>query len=132
MRHAYVLAIVGLGCGDRAPAAAVCPPAVITVATADASVAPGDAGVEAAVIASAPCTPDETLQPAARTHDQLTLTRAAFKDLPGWADDHLSQAVPVLRSCERSPLLTTSPSVTMAWRPGPPGARHAPRRSSSR
>ena len=35
-------------------------------------------------------------------HDQLTLTRARFTDLPSWRDDHHAQAVPsFLRSCEK-------------------------------
>jgi membrane-bound lytic murein transglycosylase A len=36
------------------------------------------------------------------THDQLTLTKASFADLPGWRDDHPAEAVPAfLASCTR-------------------------------
>jgi membrane-bound lytic murein transglycosylase A len=67
----------------------------------------GDAGATAASatacpVAIAPCTceePDEVTPP---IHDTLTLTRATFKDLPGWIDDKLAEAVPsFLRSCEK-------------------------------
>jgi membrane-bound lytic murein transglycosylase A len=35
-------------------------------------------------------------------HDELTLTKKAFKDLPGWTDDKHAEAVPsFLRSCEK-------------------------------
>ena len=35
-------------------------------------------------------------------HDQLTLTKATFADLPGWTDDHPAEAVPsFLSSCAR-------------------------------
>ena len=45
------------------------------------------------------CTCEEEAVPPP-SHDQLTLTRAAWKDLPGWTDDKLAQAVPsFLASC---------------------------------
>jgi membrane-bound lytic murein transglycosylase A len=35
-------------------------------------------------------------------HDQLTLKKVTFKDLPGWVDDHQSEAVPsFLNSCAK-------------------------------
>ena len=35
-------------------------------------------------------------------HDQLTLTKAKFADLPGWADDHPAEAVPSLPQLVRA------------------------------
>jgi membrane-bound lytic murein transglycosylase A len=48
-----------------------------------------------------PCTPDEPAdQPPA--HDQLTLTKAKYADLPGWSDDKLAEALPsFLISCAK-------------------------------
>ena len=48
-----------------------------------------------------PCAPiEESSQPP--IHDELKLTRAAFADLPGWPDDHFSEAVPsFLISCKK-------------------------------
>ena len=44
-------------------------------------------------------TPGEPPPPA---HDQLTLTRASFADLPGWKDEHPAEAIPsFLQSCAR-------------------------------
>jgi len=65
-----------------------------------------DAGpADAAALATAcPCTPDEasTVEGASAPHDTLTLTKVAFTELPGWADDHLAEAVPAFqRSCEK-------------------------------
>ena len=49
---------------------------------------------------SAGCATDDAVPPP--SHDQLALTKAKFADLPGWADDHLAEAVPsFLRSCEK-------------------------------
>jgi membrane-bound lytic murein transglycosylase A len=46
--------------------------------------------------APAPCEPDVS-----GSHDALTLTKVAFADLPGWADDRHAEAVgSFLRSCE--------------------------------
>ncbi|MBA3461601.1 MAG: MltA domain-containing protein [Deltaproteobacteria bacterium] len=46
------------------------------------------------------CVPDPDAAPTAPTRDQLTLTKVKYSDLPGWADDKLSEAVPsFLRSC---------------------------------
>lgn len=41
-------------------------------------------------------------KPAEPVHDQLTLTKVKFSDLPSWADDKHADAVPAfLRSCEK-------------------------------
>lgn len=45
-------------------------------------------------------------------HDQLTLTKAGFADLPGWADEHPAEAVPsFLASCARIAELADSAPV---------------------
>jgi len=44
----------------------------------------------------------EDTEPPPPAHDQLTLTKAKFADLPGWADEHPAEAVPsFLNSCAR-------------------------------
>ena len=61
---------------------------------------PADAGLAVTV----PCTPDDSraIEGSTAPHDTLSLTKVAFADLPGWADDHLAEAVPsFLRSCDR-------------------------------
>lgn len=46
------------------------------------------------------CGDTDPAAPAAAPKDTLTLTKVKFSDLPGWADDKLSEAVPsFLRSC---------------------------------
>ncbi len=68
------------------------------IAVIDASAA-DVAGLAAAV----PCTPDEpsSVEGTSAPHDTLTLTKVGFTELPGWADDHLAEALPsFLRSCE--------------------------------
>src|SRR5439155_11796003 len=77
-----------------------------TEAGADAGpLACGDAGAvaAAALAATAPCTDETaTVEGSAAPHDTLMLTRVAFGDLPGWADDRLAEAVPsFLRSCDK-------------------------------
>jgi membrane-bound lytic murein transglycosylase A len=64
---------------------------------------PGDAGVVlAAAPPTCPCTCDDEAEAPPPSHDQLTLTKVKFTDLPGWQDDHLSEAVPsLLRSCAK-------------------------------
>jgi membrane-bound lytic murein transglycosylase A len=70
-----------------------------------AAIAGDDAGTTAAgaVAATAPCSEETaTVEGSSAPHDTLTLTRVAFGDLPGWADDALAEAVPsFLRSCEK-------------------------------
>ena len=66
--------------------------------------AAGDAGVAGGPLATAPCTTDDTtsIEGAGAPHDALTLTRVAYADLPGWADDDLAGAVAsFLRSCDK-------------------------------
>ena len=76
-----------------APVAAPRPPAPVI----DAGVAPEEAETTTAGV---PCVADEK-EPAPPKHDQLTLTKVTFADLPGWADDRHAEAVPAfLRSCE--------------------------------
>jgi membrane-bound lytic murein transglycosylase A len=63
-----------------------------------------DAGTtDAGVATTCPCSEEVgTVEGTGAPHDALTLTRVGFKDLPGWADDHLAEAVPsFLRSCEK-------------------------------
>ena len=51
-------------------------------------------------IAAAQCPPEDATAPPA--HDELALAKAKFADLPGWADDHLAEAVPAfLASCAK-------------------------------
>lgn len=83
---------------DARPAVAEAPPDAAVVAVGDAGAS--DAGPLAA---TAPCT-DETasIEGSSAPHDTLALTRVAFADLPGWADDKLGDAVPsFLASCEK-------------------------------
>ncbi len=50
-------------------------------------------------VATAECPEPEAAPP---VHDQLTLKKVAFKDLPAWADDKQSEAVPsFLNSCAK-------------------------------
>ena len=50
-------------------------------------------------VAAAECPEPEATPPA---HDQLTLKKVAFKDLPGWVDDKQAEAVPsFLNSCAK-------------------------------
>lgn len=68
----------------------------------DAAVAtaPGDAGIGAVAAVGACPAVEEAAPPP--VHDELTLTKAGFADLPGWADDHFSEAVPsFLASCKK-------------------------------
>ncbi|MEO8845876.1 MAG: hypothetical protein ABI591_33870, partial [Kofleriaceae bacterium] len=45
---------------------------------------------------------DNKIEGPAPGHDQMTLTKAKFSDLPGWTDDKLAEAVPsFLNSCAR-------------------------------
>src|SRR4051812_11854135 len=92
----------GYPAGVRPADAASTHPGAPTVdaAPADAPVAASDAGV----VAQCPCTPEDTsaIEGSSAPHDTLTLTKVTFRDLPGWTDDALAEAVPsFLRSCER-------------------------------
>jgi membrane-bound lytic murein transglycosylase A len=60
-------------------------------------------GAVASTAAQCPCDDSHT-EPSSQdpgpAHDALTLTKVAFKDLPGWTDDKHSEAVPsFLKSC---------------------------------
>jgi membrane-bound lytic murein transglycosylase A len=114
-------AAVGAGCGGaesparQAPAAGAeparvdapaAPPAIDAGATAASEAGSADAGAADAAgpVATCPCTGEEvtTVEGSGAPHDALALTRVGFRDLPGWADDHLAEAVPsFLRSCEK-------------------------------
>ncbi|HEY1812046.1 MAG TPA: MltA domain-containing protein [Kofleriaceae bacterium] len=50
-----------------------------------------------------PCTADEPgLEAASPPHDSFTLTKTAYKELPGWSDDKLAEAIPAfLKSCAK-------------------------------
>jgi membrane-bound lytic murein transglycosylase A len=105
-----VAMLVGmLGCGGE-PASAKEAPSVVArdaAAATDAgaardaaSVDAGAAGAEAAAAAACPPCP-ACAADASTPHDVLTLTKATFADLPGWADDkHAEAVVSFLRSCE--------------------------------
>lgn len=72
-----------------------------TAAGAGAGSATAAAGAAAAACPTCPtcdsCAPDPS-----SPHDTLTLTRATFAELPGWADDkHAEALVSFLRSCEQ-------------------------------
>ena len=113
-----------LGCGGapavRGPAAppvvAVEPPPDAADAAEPADAAPPDAAEPAAEpadhppVAAAPCEAEATA--AVPAHDQLSLTRVRFADLPGWADDKHAEAVPsLLRSCDKLARLAGSAPV---------------------
>jgi membrane-bound lytic murein transglycosylase A len=52
--------------------------------------------------AYADCDQPETVAEGTTSHEQLTLTKLKFSELPGWADDKLAEAVPsFLASCKR-------------------------------
>src|SRR5882724_9044127 len=52
--------------------------------------------------AFADCDQPETVAEGTSSHEQLTLTKVKFSELPGWADDKLGEAVPsFLTSCKR-------------------------------
>jgi membrane-bound lytic murein transglycosylase A len=73
-------------------------------APADAAAAAEDAAAAPGPLAATPCGPDDgaAMEGSNAPHDTLTLTRVAFKDLPGWVDDPLAEAVASFRrSCEK-------------------------------
>lgn len=71
--------------------------AVTVVLVAATAVARADTAATTVVPA---CVPEEVEAPPP-VHDKLTLTRATFAGLPGWADDRHAEAVGAfLRSCE--------------------------------
>jgi membrane-bound lytic murein transglycosylase A len=93
-----------------------------------------DAAVATAQPTCAPCTCDEPDVPPP-THDQLTLTKIAFKNLPGWADDKHAEAIPsFLRSCDKLAELKDDEPVgndghggkARSWRKACAAARRVP------
>lgn len=101
MRGLVAIALcVASACGGGSGEAA--PPVVVAAA-------PGDAGaidaataavtVDGGIASTQPCPPSD--EPSAPPNDTLTLTKAEWKDLPGWADDkHAGAVASFLRSCE--------------------------------
>jgi membrane-bound lytic murein transglycosylase A len=107
-------ASIAAGCrGAEAPIGLLPSPAPERAAADAGAAAPVDAGPIAAgdagaidaggVAAAAPCSDETaTVEGSTAPHDTLMLTKVAFGDLPGWADDPLAEAVPsFLRSCEK-------------------------------
>jgi membrane-bound lytic murein transglycosylase A len=91
-------------------AAADARPVEVADAGAGRTGAGGDAGAvgeagtgSGAVASSGPCTEETaTVEGSTAPQDSLTLTKVAFADLPGWADDSLAEAMTsFLRSCEK-------------------------------
>jgi membrane-bound lytic murein transglycosylase A len=82
-------AVVGAGSGSA-------------VAAGSGSAAAAEGSAAAAACPACPtCEPCAAPDPAS-PHDTLTLTRATFAELPGWADDkHAEALVSFLRSCEQ-------------------------------
>lgn len=79
-----------------APAPGAQPPAPAPPPVPVDAAAPTDAPHADACPACPACTPE----PVTPSHDTLTLTRATFAQLPGWADDrHAEAVVALLRSC---------------------------------
>ncbi|MGE0869288.1 MAG: murein transglycosylase A [Kofleriaceae bacterium] len=71
--------------------------ALLVAACGSSSVAP-----RAAQSPPAARCPDAVAEPPPPSHDQLTLTRVTFADLPGWAADRHAEAIPsFLRSCAK-------------------------------
>ncbi|MEO8700069.1 MAG: MltA domain-containing protein [Kofleriaceae bacterium] len=69
---------------------------------ADAGAGDAPVAADAGVMATVPCATDDPDTAASAPHDTMTLTKTAFKDLPAWAGDKHSEAVPsFLRSCEK-------------------------------
>jgi membrane-bound lytic murein transglycosylase A len=83
MRNLVVVALVGCNSVGAQPAPA------------------RDAGTDALSLATAGCACAEEATPPP-TYDELKLARVKFTELPGWADDKLSEAVPsFLASCAK-------------------------------
>jgi membrane-bound lytic murein transglycosylase A len=101
--------------------------AVAAAGTGSAAAAGARSGADAACATCSgceSCAPDPA-PAAASPHDTLTLTRATFAELPGWADDQHAEALgSFLRSCEQiGKLADTAPvghdghgGVARQWR----------------
>ncbi|HEU0033309.1 MAG TPA: murein transglycosylase A [Kofleriaceae bacterium] len=97
-------------------AAACREPKTITPATpaspGDGAVAVADAGSAAAPCPICPACVVEEDEEKAPPHDELTLTKTKFEELPGWADDKHAEAVPAfLKSCAKLAELKDSDPV---------------------
>src|SRR5438094_3729111 len=102
VRVQIAIALALAGCGGTSESAP--PPIASGSGAGSGTQGPSDAGVAATADASAasmqPCPPSD--EPQAPPNDTLTLTKATYADLPGWADDHHAAAiVSFLRSCEQ-------------------------------
>lgn len=114
-----VLGALGLlgalsACRDARPTVApVAPVGTDSAPTPDAgALVDGGEAAGSAVVGPVPCEPALDSEGASAPHDTMTLTAVAFTDLPGWADDHLSQAVPpLLLSCTRLAALAPAAPV---------------------
>jgi membrane-bound lytic murein transglycosylase A len=96
-----VVACAGDATRETGPGAPSPTPAPTNAAAGTASPTALDAGTPTAAtgLAGPPCAPPLDDQDPA-VSDALTLTPVQFSDLPGWADDHLSEAIPsFLASC---------------------------------
>jgi membrane-bound lytic murein transglycosylase A len=94
MRGLVVFGVL-LGCAGEPPPKSVAQPS-------GSAPPPADAALSADAAACPVCPPCEVAEEKPPEHDTLTLTKVAFADLPGWADDKLSEAVPsFLRSCDK-------------------------------
>jgi membrane-bound lytic murein transglycosylase A len=86
------------------PGAVTTPPPAVDAGL----IAAADAATAAGLAATNPCTTEDSsaetsaVEGSTTPRDALTLTRVAFADLPGWADDNLAEAVAsFLRSCDK-------------------------------
>jgi membrane-bound lytic murein transglycosylase A len=113
MRALIAVALLAACRGAEAPspppaAPPPAPPPVDAGAPPDAEVAVApDAG-------SVPCTPDDAtaVEGSTTPRDTLALTKVKFADLPGWADDHLAEAVPSFqKSCDKLRALADDAAV---------------------
>ena len=95
-RGLAVLLVAMLGCGGEPAAAKEAAPPVVARDAAPAAGADAAAGAAAACPACPLCEPEP-----GTPHDVLTLTRVAFADLPGWADDKHAEAVLVVPALVR-------------------------------
>jgi peptidoglycan lytic transglycosylase A len=119
---AVAVAAAAAACSSRG-AAPTPPPQPTDAAPPVVATAPIDAGTADAATADAGASP---CGPAATPTDRLTLVPAGFADLPGWADDHLAEAVPpLLASCDRLALLPDRAPIGVDGYSGPARAwRH--------
>lgn len=98
MRQLLVVVGLAAGCGNGASAQQAPPPHPIDVGVAAPTLTPPPATCPPCPT----CTADDEVTVPAPKHDQLTLTKTKFADLPGWADDKHAEAVgSFLRSCEK-------------------------------